>query len=90
MILLEEGGWNLDSVQHYNLDNDNICVQLLISLKTRAKDDREKTYWIYPDEDIQPLLTSNKRTYCISDPQSLLQRTSTQRLGVDPFELRSD
>ena len=26
-------------------------MQLLTSLKTRAKDDRVKTYWIYLDED---------------------------------------
>ena len=51
VILLEEGGWNLGSVQQYNPVNDSICVQLLTSLKTRAKDNRGKTYWIYPDED---------------------------------------
>ena len=51
VILLEEGGWNLGSVQQYNPVNDSVCVQLLTSLKTRAKDNRGKTYWIYPDED---------------------------------------
>ena len=51
VILLEEGGWNLGSVQQYNPVNDSICVQLLTSLKTRAKDNGGKTYWIYPDED---------------------------------------
>ena len=51
VIFLEEGGWNLGSVQQYNPDHDSIRVQSLTSLKTRAKDDRGKTYWIYPDED---------------------------------------
>ena len=50
MTLLEEGGCNLGAVQQYNSDNDTICVQVLTSLKTRAKDHRENTYQIYPDE----------------------------------------
>ena len=51
VILLEEGGRNLSSVQQYNPVNDSICLQLLTSLKTKAKENRGKTYWIYPDED---------------------------------------
>merc|ERR1712015_338122 len=47
VITLEEDGWKLGSVQSYNEKNDTILVQSLESLKTRAKDDKGKTYWIY-------------------------------------------
>ena len=51
VITLEEDGWNLGSVQSYNQKQATICVQALITLKTCAKDDVRKTYWIYPTEE---------------------------------------
>ena len=48
VVTLQEDGWNLGSVQFYNQQQDSICVQALTTLKTRAKDDQGKTYWIYP------------------------------------------
>ena len=39
VITLDEDGWNLGSVQGYKVDADEIEVQLLEPLKTRAKDD---------------------------------------------------
>ena len=51
VITLEEDGWNLGSVQSYNQEQDTICVQALTTLKTCAKDDVEKTYWIYPTKE---------------------------------------
>ena len=51
VITLDEGGWGLGSVQSYDPDQDSIQVQLLQTLKTRAKDDKGKTYWVYPDEE---------------------------------------
>ena len=44
VITLDEDGWNLGSVQGYKVDADEIEVQLLEPLKTRAKDDQGKTY----------------------------------------------
>ena len=41
---LDKDGWNLGSVQGYKIDADEIEVQLLEPLKTRAKDDQGKTY----------------------------------------------
>ena len=48
---MEEDGWNFGSVQSYNQEQDTICVQALTTLKTCAKDDVEKTYWIYPTKE---------------------------------------
>ena len=39
-------------MQSYDLQQDSICVQALATLKTRAKDDQGKTYWIYPNEEV--------------------------------------
>ena len=39
-------------MQSYDPQQDSICVQALATLKTRAKDDQGKTYWIYPNEEI--------------------------------------
>ena len=50
IITLGEAGWSLGCTQSYDEDRDVVCVQSLASLKTRAKDDMGKTYWIYPDE----------------------------------------
>ena len=49
---MQEDGWNLGSVQSYNQQQDSICVQALATLKTRAKDDQGKTYWIYPNDEV--------------------------------------
>ena len=51
-IILQEDGWNLASVQSYNEQHDSISIQSLATLKTRAKDDQGKTYWIYPTEEV--------------------------------------
>ena len=51
VITLQEDGWNLGLVQSYDPQQDSICVQALATLKTRAKDDQGKTYWIYPNEE---------------------------------------
>ena len=34
VVTLQEDGWNLGSVQSYNQQQDSICVQALITLKT--------------------------------------------------------
>ena len=52
VITLNEQGWNLGSVQAYSETTNEIQVQQLAALKTRAKDDSGKTYWVYSDEDI--------------------------------------
>ena len=51
-ITLEVDSWNLGSVQSYNQELDTTIVQALITLKTCAKGDVEKTYWIYPTEKV--------------------------------------
>ena len=70
--MLQEEGWGLGSVQSFDPDCDIICVQSLMALKTRAKDDKGKTYWVYPDVefvdefqrknvlDIRPSMTVSK------------------------------
>ena len=58
VITLEEDG--VGSVQQYNSDEDKVLVQSLTSLKTRAKDDKGKTYWSYPDQEI---IDSAKRMF---------------------------
>ena len=41
----------VDLHKHHTCEDRNVvCVQALAPLKTRAKDDMGKTYWIYPDE----------------------------------------
>ena len=39
-------------MQSYNQQHDHISVQALSTLKTKAKDDKGKTYWIYPNEEV--------------------------------------
>ena len=39
-------------MQSYHQQQDSICVQALATLKTRAKDDQGKTYWIYPNDEV--------------------------------------
>ena len=70
--MLQEEGWGLGSIQSFDPDCDIICVQSLMALKTRAKDDKGKTYWVYPDVefvdefqrknvlDIRPSMTVSK------------------------------
>ena len=52
VVTLQEDAWNFGSVQSYNQQQDSICVQALTTLKTRAKDDQGKTYWIYPNDEV--------------------------------------
>ena len=47
VIILEEQEWSLGCVQSYSSELDQIQVQSLEPLKTRAKDDQGRTYWIY-------------------------------------------
>ncbi len=49
---MQEDGWNLGSIQSYNQQHDSISVRALSTLKTRAKDDQGKTYWIYPCDEV--------------------------------------
>ena len=52
VITLQGNGWNLGLVQSYDPQQDSICLQALATMKTRAKDDQEKTYWMYPNEKV--------------------------------------
>ena len=67
VITLQEDGWTLGSVQSYNQQHDHISVQALFTLKTEAKDDKGKTYWIYPNEEVT--LTLKESMFLKSDPQ---------------------
>ena len=49
---MQEDSWNLGLVQSYDPQQDSICLQALATMKTRAKDDQEKTYWMYPNEKV--------------------------------------
>ena len=51
-ITLQEDRWTLGSMQSYNQQHNHISVQALSTLKTKAKDDKGKTYWIYPNEEV--------------------------------------
>ena len=51
IVTLQEDGWTLGSVLSCQGGDEKISVQSLSPLKTRAKDDEGKTYWIYPAED---------------------------------------
>ena len=51
IVTLQEDGWTLGSVLSCQGGDEKILVQSLSPLKTRAKDDEGKTYWIYPAED---------------------------------------
>ena len=82
VILLEEGGRNLGSVQQYNPVNDSICVQLL-PWRQEQKIIGEKHNGSVQMRTL--LMTFNKRIYCMSDPQSLLQRTSNAKTWFWPL-----
>ena len=49
-VSLEEGGWRLCSAIAYDEKSNSIKAHLLEPIKTRAKDDTGKTYWIYSKE----------------------------------------
>ena len=49
---LQEDGWSLRTLQSYNQQHDHISVQARSSLKTKAKDDKGKIYWIYSNEEV--------------------------------------
>ena len=51
LIILDETWWPLGSVQAYDQDKDVVAVQSLAPLKTWAKDDQGRTYWVYPIEE---------------------------------------
>ena len=48
-IALLENQWSVCSVISYDEVNDTIKAHLLQAIKTRAKDDTGKTYWIYSE-----------------------------------------
>ena len=50
VITLDEEEWNLGSVQGYSQDTNEVHIQILATLKTQAKDDSGKTYWVYSEE----------------------------------------
>ena len=49
VITLDEEEWNLGSVQGYSQDTNEVHIQILATLKTQAKDDSGKTYWVYSE-----------------------------------------
>lgn len=50
VITLDEDDWNLGSVQEYKQESDEIHVQLLATMHTRARDDCGKIYWMYSED----------------------------------------
>ena len=50
-IALLENEWSVCSVISYDEASDTIKAHLLQAIKTRAKDDTGKTYWIYSEEE---------------------------------------
>ena len=52
VITLDEDEWNLGSVQAYLQESDEVQVQLLTTMRTRAKDDCGKIYWMYSEDNI--------------------------------------
>ena len=51
IVSLEEGGWRLCSAIAYDEKSNSIKAHLLEPIKTHAKDDTGKTYWIYSEEE---------------------------------------
>ena len=51
IIALEEDGWQVGSIISHDEASNTIKAHLLEPIKTRAKDDFEKTYWIYSEEE---------------------------------------
>lgn len=50
-VALEEPGWRICSVISHDVTSDTITAYQLDPIKTRAKDDFGKTYWIYAQEE---------------------------------------
>ena len=50
-IALLENEWSVCSVISYDENSNTIKADLLQAIKTRAKDDTGKTYWIYSEEE---------------------------------------
>ena len=50
-IALLENEWSVCLVIFYDEASDIIKAHLLQAIKTRAKDDTRKTYWIYSEEE---------------------------------------
>ena len=61
IVSLEEDGWHLCSAIVYDEKSNSIKAHLLEPIKTRAKDDTGKTYWIYSKE--ARVERSEKKTY---------------------------
>ena len=51
IVSLEEDGWSICSVLSFDETSNSVKAQQLHPLKTRAKDDVGKTYWVYSDEE---------------------------------------
>ena len=51
IISLEEGGWRFCSAIVFNEQSNTIKAHQLEPIKTLAKDDAGKTYWIYSEEE---------------------------------------
>lgn len=51
IIFLEEKGWRLCSAIVFDEQSNTIKAHQLEPIKTRAKDDAGKTYWIYSEEE---------------------------------------
>ena len=51
IVSLEEGGWRLCSAIAYDEKSNSIKAHQLEPIKTCAKDDTGKTYWIYSEEE---------------------------------------
>ena len=87
------------SVQSYNDEQDAILAQLLTSLNTRAKDDKGKTYWIYPSEekldlykrknilDIRPSISLAKNIKRRDPVFALCNREVIEALSIQLFDM---
>ena len=62
VITLDEMEWNLGTVRGYLEEANKINVQLVETLRTRAKDDCGKVYWAYSEENC-----NSYRTECVLD-----------------------
>ena len=51
IVSLEEGGWHFCSAIAYDKKSNSIKAHQLEPIKIRAKDDAEKTYWIYSEKE---------------------------------------
>ena len=52
VVALEEDGWRICSVITFDESSKTIRAHQLESIKTQAKDDYGRTYWIYSEENI--------------------------------------